>query len=53
MKPTTFCILSFNDVKCTKFLFFYVFNFDLKEKYHIRRTINCKKNKTNKNLYVK
>ena len=39
------CTLSFNIVKCIKFLLFYVCYCDPKEKYHIRRNIDCKKNK--------
>ena len=47
MKPTNLYTLSFNNVECTKFLFFmYFVCWDLKEKYHIRRNINCKRNKS-------
>ena len=47
MKPTNLDTLSFNNVECTKFLFFtYFVCWDLKEKYHIRRNINCKRNKS-------
>ena len=43
--------LWFNDVKCTKFLFFYVFCCNLKEKDHIRRNIISKKKK--KETYIR
>ena len=44
MKPTTYlCSVSFNDVKCAKILFFYIFYCNLKEKDHIKRNINNKK----------
>ena len=32
-----------NIIKCTKFLFFYIFHCNLKEKDHIKRNINSKK----------
>ena len=50
MKPTTslYCIIQQCQVHWI--FVFYVFYWDLKEKHHIRRNINCKKRK---NLYVK
>ena len=44
MKPTTsLCSVWFNDIKCAKILFFYVFYCNLKEKDHIKRNINSNK----------
>ena len=46
MKLTT--SLYSNIIKCTKFLFFYIFHCNLKEKDHIKRNIKSKK----RNVYA-